>query len=214
MTQIFNAACMTPQDIAHVARALDGGAVVIFPTDTVYGIGGGACCQGAIEKIYRLKQRPATQPLQILISNFQQAQKIAIFSQGAQRLARKFWPGALTLIVPPSKEGIALARGAKGLGLRVPACATLLKILQNMKGPLYSTSANLHGQPVLTKEEGLENLWGKEIDIIIKGGTLSPVASSVVDMTDGSSPRLLREGSISRGQLSEVLLCALPEDKA
>ena len=213
MTQIFNAACMTTQDIAHVAHALDEGAVVIFPTDTVYGIGCSSSCQQAVKKIYRLKERPAGQPLQILISGFEEAQKIAVFSKGAAALAQKFWPGALTLVVPPSQKGLALARGAKGLGLRVPACATLLKILQNMKSPLCSTSANLHGQPVLTKEEGLETLWGTEIDIIIKGGTLSPVASSVVDMTQDNTPRLLREGSISRKELSAVFSCPLPEDK-
>ena len=205
MTRIFNAHALTDAQLKEVAQALDNGAVAIFPTDTVYGIGCGSFCPQAIEKIYRLKERPASQPLQLLLPGLTAAQKVAEFSSGAAQLAHTFWPGALTLIVPPSDEGRPLTRGAKGLGLRVPACAILLKILQNMKNPLCATSANLHGQAVLTAEDGLETLWGKEIDIIIKGGTLSPVASSVVDMTDENAPRLLREGSIPQTKLEHVL---------
>lgn len=203
--RIFDAQQMTAQEIGQIAHALDNGAVAIFPTDTVYGIGCGAFCPQAVEKIYTLKQRPATQPLQILVSGWEQAKQVAEFSASAQRLARTFWPGALTLIVPPNDEGRPLLHGAKGLGLRVPAYTTLLKILQNMKNPLCATSANLHGQPVLTEEESLEDFFGAQVDIIIKGGTLSPVASSVVDLMEENNPRLLREGSILQAELEQVL---------
>lgn len=212
--RIFNASNMTAQEILQIAHALDNGAVAVFPTDTVYGIGCGAFCRPAVEKIYVLKQRPSTQPLQILISGWEQAKCVAQFPAGAERLARAFWPGALTLIVPASEEGNSLLRGAKGLGLRVPACAMLLKILQNMKNPLCATSANLHGQPVLTQEESLEDLFGAQVDMIIKGGTLSPVASSVVDLMDEQAPRLLREESIPRARLEEVLACPFAQEKA
>ena len=211
--RIFNASNMTDAQLKEVARALDNGAVAVFPTDTVYGMGCGAFCQMAVEKIYALKQRPSTQPLQLLVSGWEQAKRVAQFSAGAARLAREFWPGALTLIVPASAEGKMLLRGAKGLGLRVPAYTTLLKILQNMENPLCATSANLHGQAVLTEEESLENLFGAQVDFIIKGGILSPVASVVVDATDENAPRLLREGSIPRARLEEVLSHPFVQEK-
>ena len=214
MAQIFNAQKMTDAQIVQVARALDNGAVAVFPTDTVYGMGCGAFCPQAVKKIYALKQRPAAQPLQLLVPGYEAAQKVAEFSAGAKRLARTFWPGALTLIVPATPTGKPLLRGAKGLGLRVPAYTTLLKILQNMENPLCATSANLHGQPVLTAEESLEELFGAQADIIIKGGRLSPVASVVVDLTDQNAPRLLREGSIPRAQLEGVLARPFAEEKA
>lgn len=203
--RIFDAQTMTDAQVKEVAHALDNGAVAVFPTDTVYGIGCSALCPQAVEKIYTLKERPSTQPLQILVGSVQTAAKVAEFSQEAQQLAREFWPGALTIILPPTAQGRPLTRGAKGIGLRVPDYTILLKILQNMEGPLCSTSANLHGSPVLTEEKSLQKLFGARVDIIIKGGTLSPVASSVVDLTDEKKPRLLREGSVTQAQLARTI---------
>ena len=203
--RIFNAQTMSNAQVKEVAHALDSGAVAVFPTDTVYGIGCSALCPQAVEKIYTLKERPSAQPLQILVAGAQAAQKVAKFSDGAMRLVHKFWPGALTLILPPTAKGKPLTRGAKGIGLRVPDYTILLKILQNMEGPLCSTSANLHGSPVLTEEKSLQKLFGAHADSIIKGGTLSPVASSVVDLTDEKNPRLLREGCVTQAQLAQTL---------
>lgn len=211
--RIFSARTITDVQLKEVAHALDKGAVAVFPTDTVYGIGCSAFCPLAIEKIYALKQRPSAQPLQVLVPNIETARQVAEFSDEAERLARDFWPGALTLIVKPTKQGQSLARGSKGIGLRVPAYTMLLKILQNMKGPLCSTSANLHGQPVLVEEEKLTEIFATQVDFIIKGGTLSPVASSVVDVTDKWMPRLLREGSLSQMMLERTLRQTLVREK-
>lgn len=200
--QIFNASTLTAQDIKIISQKMQNGAVVVFPTDTVYGIGTGALCEQAIERIYQIKQRPATQPLQILAGSLQQAQVLAIFSKSAENLARTFWGGALTLILPPSPQGKPLARGARGIGLRVPDYPLLDALLTS---PIASTSANLHEQPVLTDEVELENTFAQKVDIIIKAGKLSPLASSVVDLTDNQKPVLLREGVISRAQLETVL---------
>ncbi len=196
---------MNAQDIYGVAGALANGAVAVFPTDTVYGIGTGAFCQEGIAEIYRLKQRPQTQPLQILTDTLERALEVGIFSAAAQRLARAFWPGALTLIVPPTEKGRALTCGAAGVGIRIPAHPLLLNILHVLTMPLASTSANVHGQPVLTEEKTLAGIFGKKTAIIIGDGTLSPVASSVVDLTQDNAPRLLREGSIRREALERIL---------
>ncbi|MCQ2411123.1 MAG: L-threonylcarbamoyladenylate synthase [Elusimicrobiaceae bacterium] len=152
-TCIIKAAQVTAAEISHLAGELEQGAVAVLPTDTVYGLGTGAFCEKSIERIYQLKNRPGGMPLQLLAATVQQARQVAQFSAGAEKLATRFWPGGLTVILPPASSGKKLARGFAGLGLRVPACAVLGDILGRMAGPLACTSANLHGQPVVTDEE-------------------------------------------------------------
>ena len=202
-TRIFNSADITSQEIVQLARALEQGAVALLPTDTVYGLATGAYCEASIQRIYQLKNRPATSPLQLLAGSLAQAKEVAQFPVGAEKLARRFWPGALTMILPPVSQGQALTRGFEGLGLRVPGNLFLQKLLQQMTSVLSCTSANEHGQAVITQEEILLHTFNGKVDYIVLAGTLSPVASSVIDLTH--SPRLLREAAISRVELEEVL---------
>lgn len=203
MTTIFNAATLTPAQTADLARALDRGALAVFATDTVYGIGTGAFCETSVQKIYTIKKRPATQPLQILVGSVTQAQRIAQFSPQATQVAKTYWPGGLTLILPPTDSGKAFLRGGSGLGIRVPAYEPLRQILAQMQRPLCSTSANLHGQPVLTREQEVLDTFNGQVDYIIVGGTLSPTASSVLDVTVQPA-RLLREGCILKKDLARI----------
>ena len=200
MTQILK----NKVDANALAHALDEGAVAVFATDTVYGIGTGAFCERAIQRICALKNRPLTQPLQILVPQVARAEQIAQFTPGALRVAQTYWPGGLTLILPPTEKGRALLRGAAGLGIRVPAYEPLCKVLACMQHPLCSTSANLHGQPVLTDEASVLETFEGRVDYIWLGGTLSPTASSVLDVT-ATPARILREGSILKNDLQRVL---------
>lgn len=202
-THIFDVAKLTAQQISQLAHALERGAVAVLPTDTVYGIGTGAYCEESIQRIYQLKNRPASSPLQLLAGSTVQAQVVAEFSPQAQKLADRFWPGALTLVLPPLDKGRPLTRGFAGLGLRVPGDPFLQKLLNEMSGPLACTSANVHGQNVITTQEILLNTFSGKVDYIIHAGTLSPLASSVVDLT--AAARLLREGAISRAALEQTL---------
>ena len=202
-TQIFNAADVSSAQLQTVALAMAQGAVAVVPTDTVYGLATGALCESGIEKIYQLKNRPARQPLQLLMHRVEQARTVAVFSALAEKLAGAYWPGALTLILPPTSKGKALLRGAVGLGIRVPAMPFLQQFLACLNGPLACTSANEHGQPVFTQEEDLVKCFDGKVDFIFKGGTLSPTASSVVDLTQ--TPRLLREGALSKTTLEKTL---------
>ncbi len=203
LTRIFNAADVTPQEVVQLSNALEQGAVAVLPTDTVYGLATGAYCEASIRRIYQLKNRPATSPLQLLAGSLAKAKEVAQFSTEAEKLARRFWPGALTLIVPPTARGQALTRGFAGLGMRVPGSLFLQKLLAQMSGVLSCTSANEHGQTVITQEEILLHTFNGKVDYIVLAGTLSPVASSVVDLT--AAPRLLREEAISRTELEKVL---------
>ncbi len=202
-TRIFKVSEMTETDILSAARALDEGAVSVVPTDTVYGIGTGAFCEESVLRIYQIKARPATSPLQILTGSVAQAKAVAQFSGGAERLAQTYWPGAITIVLPPTAEGKSLTRGFKGLGLRVPGNPFLVGLLSQMSHPMACTSANLHGQPVLTDEETILKTFDGKVDYIFLGGQLSPTASSVVDLTE--EPRLLREGGVPRADLEKTL---------
>ncbi len=201
-TRIFKAAEITPQQLALLAREIENGAVVVLPTDTVYGIGTGAYCEESIQCIYQIKNRPATVPLQLLAASMEQVHQAAHVSGAAEKLARTFWPGGLTLILPPKPAAQPLTRGFTGLGFRVPGNLFLVKLLGRMKMPLACTSANLHGQDVITDEKILLDTFDGKVDYIIGVGTLSPVASSVVDMT--ATPRLVREGTVTRTQLEQA----------
>ncbi|MGN0017352.1 MAG: L-threonylcarbamoyladenylate synthase [Candidatus Avelusimicrobium sp.] len=201
-TRIFNVSDVTPEAISLAAREIEDGAVAVVPTDTVYGIGTGAFCEASIERIYKIKERPATSPLQLLTGSLEQARKTATFTPAAERLAQAFWPGGLTMILPPSEKGRALTRGFAGLGLRIPGNVFLVSLLSAMEAPLACTSANLHGQPVLTAEADVLKTFDGKVDFIFLGGSLSPTASSVADLT--AEPILLREGSVPRAELERV----------
>ena len=202
-TRIFRRAALTEADTAYLAQQLAQGAVGVFPTDTVYGIGTGARCEEAVAEIYRLKARPERQPLQLLFASTERAREAAYFSPQAQRLAQAYWPGALTLILPPLAHATALARGFAGLGIRVPKDDFLSRLLAVTDGPLACTSANVHGQPVWTEEAPVLRAFEGKADFIVLGGTLSPTASSVVDLM--RRPRLLREGQLTRAELEKTL---------
>ncbi len=203
-TQLFNASNLTQAQLTALAGQISRGAVCVLPTDTVYGLGTGAYCEDAIKQLYELKNRPKTIPFQLLTASLERARQIAIFSPQAQRLAHAFWPGALTLIVPATPAGKPLLRGFAGLGIRVPGNNFLVQLLDRLSMPLACTSANLHGQAVLTQETQLAHTFNGKVDFIIGAGTLQPTPSSVVDMT-GSTPVLVREGGIAKAQLEAVL---------
>ena len=203
-TQIFNAAEITSRQICQLAADLAADAVAVFATDTVYGMGTGAFCEPSVQKIYTIKKRPSTQPLQLLVADVAAAQRISLMSDGVVRLAQTYWPGGLTLILPSNAAGQPLLRGAQGLGLRVPAHPVLRQILAAMSMPLASTSANLHGQPVLTQEAAVLQTFDGQVDYMVLDGTLSPTASAVLDVT-ANPARLLRAGEISKIDLQRVL---------
>ena len=203
MSRIFRIDGLSETQLSQVSAQIDEGAVAAFATDTVYGIGAQAFAEESIARIYQIKGRPAQVPLQILIGSVAQAKEIVEWGENADKLARAFWPGGLTLVLPANEKGSPLLRSFTGLGLRLPAHPSLVRLLLRMKNPLASTSANLHGSPVITREEDLLQFLETKADIILLGGTLSSVASSVVDLT--ACPRILREGAVSRLALEKTL---------
>jgi len=183
-------------------RAVDmvrEGAVIVFPTDTVYGVGCRIDHAAAVRRIFELKERSPQHPLPVLLADPAQLDEYGRdLTPAARRLARDFWPGALTIVVRRSDATPAVvAGGGETIGLRVPALPLVRSLVRQLGVPLVGTSANRHGAPVpLTAQQVAFDL-GDTVDLILDGGR-SPVGreSTVVDATT-EPVRVLRQGAVS-----------------
>ncbi len=182
------------EEMRSAALAVRDGAVAALPTDTVYGLVTGAFSPDSVKRIYALKRRPADKPLPLFAPSLAQARELAQWSSRSLSLARAFWPGALTIILPPSEKGRPLTLGAPGIGLRVPAHEFLLGFLRH-SGVLCQTSANLSGQGSVIREDAVLRDFSGTADYIFTGGTVGGKESSVVDMLE-DEPKMLRNGAV------------------
>ena len=214
MTQTTNATLATrrlPADaagIAEAARMLGEGALVAFPTETVYGLGADAADQVAVAKLFAAKARPRFNPLIAHVLDVASARSLGTFDSNAERLASKFWPGALTLVVRASADCPVcdLARaGLDTVALRVPAHPVARALLAALGKPVAAPSANRSGHiSPTTAEHVIADLSGA-IDAVLDGGpTLLGIESTIIDCTS-ATPRLLRVGGIPRAEIERVL---------
>ena len=184
---------------------LKGGGLVAFPTDTVYGVGALAFDGAAVESIYIAKDRPAEKAIPVLIGNADDLAKVSLdIPEIAMKLAARFWPGPLTLVVPKHPDLPEAVSAAPTVGVRVPDHPVAQALLR-AAGPMAVTSANLSGQlsPV-TAQEVFAQLSGR-IALILDGGkTPGGVPSTVVDCT-GVEPQILRAGPFFLDELLSVL---------
>jgi len=195
-------------EIEKAAAILRRGGLVAFPTETVYGLGADATSDNAVAGIYAAKQRPSFNPLIAHVASLEEARQHGLFSETALLLARQFWPGPLTLVVPAAPQGkiCSLARaGLDSVALRVPAHPLARALIEATGLPLAAPSANRSGRvsPV-TAEQVREDL-GDRVDFILDGGPC-PIGleSTIIDCL-GDVPRLLRPGGISRQTIEDCL---------
>lgn len=168
------------------AKTLKNGGVIIFPTETVYGVGGLAGSKDAMKRMYEIKQRPAGKPFQILISDLSQLNELTDeVSVKAKELITKHWPGPLTLIFKQKN-------GNSTVGVRLPD-HELLRQLIRLTGPLASSSANLSGEPDPTSADEIKI----EADLLLDGGKCPLGQPSTIIDVSVDPPQLLRPGQIS-----------------
>ena len=195
----------SPEAISHGAVIIKRGGVIAFPTDTVYGLGASAFNETAVERIYEIKERSKDKAIPILIGDPEELSLISsVPRQLVIQIIGKFWPGALTLILPIAQNLPNNLSTTETVGVRIPD-HELTRELLRATGPLATTSANLSGEEnALTAEDVYHSLGGK-IDLILDGGR-SPVgeASTVLDLT-GSDPIILREGPIGMEEIRPYL---------
>ncbi len=193
------------QEIEKGVKILQKGGVIAFPTDTVYGLGADTFNSAAVERIYEIKKRPVHRQLPLLIADVEQLTSLAKpVPEIAWFLARRFWPGGLTLVLSKADSLPVYLASGHTIAVRVPNHPVCLALIQYLGNPLIGTSANISGQPTtLTAEEVGQQLGGK-IDFIIHGGRCpGGKESTVVDVTH-ESPVILRHGLIPSHEIDEA----------
>ena len=201
---------ISPSDAEQIRRAaalIREGKLVAFPTETVYGLGANALDAAAVEKIFRVKGRPSTSPLIVHVASRDAAFSLTIeWPEAAETLARKFWPGPLTLVLP-KRDCIPsiVTAGLATVGLRVPANPVAMALLAEANLPIAAPSANRFSELSPTTAEHVRQSLGDEVDLILDGGPAEVGIESTVLSVAGPMPVLLRPGMISRAQLEEII---------
>lgn len=196
-----------PDAIPLAQRVLREGGLVVFPTDTVYGVGAAVDCPQAVARLYTVKGRPLDRPIPVLVSSIDQVERLAAgVDERVKRLLATFWPGALTVVVPAQEwlpEEIVRQTGT--VGLRMPDHPVALAIIEAAGGALATTSANRSGEREACTAEEARDALGDRVELILDGGR-SPGGrpSTVVAVKDGEL-RVLRAGPVDPELIRRVL---------
>jgi L-threonylcarbamoyladenylate synthase len=196
-----------PSLVRYAADQIRAGQVLGMPTDTFYGLAADPFNLRAVERVYEIKSRSRHKPLSLLIEDVEQAEDLAnSLPDEFRALAKKFWPGPLTIIVKAaSRLPLKVTANTGNVALRVPNAKIPLEVVKAAGIPITATSANLSGESECTTAEAVRDQLGIRIPIIVDGGT-SPreIASTIVDLTDEEARwKILREGAISSQDISE-----------
>ena len=204
--QIFDAAQLSAGDFDQILSFLRAGGVIGFPTDTAYGLGADPFNEGAVRRIFEIKGRPESRPILVLVDSMSMLRQTAVDSDIANVLARRFWPGPLTMILPALRTVPRLVTAGTGtIGVRWPLAPFAMRLVHAFGGPITATSANMSGQRASTTAAEVREQLGMDLEMLIDGGTLpAPEGSTVLDLTM-DQPRLVREGPLSRDVLREAL---------
>jgi tRNA threonylcarbamoyl adenosine modification protein (Sua5/YciO/YrdC/YwlC family) len=184
-----------PRHIQRIAEQLRSGAVICYPTDTVYGIGCDIFNQKAIKKIYQIKQRPKHKPFSFMCSGLKNVNNYGHVSNMAYRVMKKALPGPFTFVLPSTKlVPKIMVTKQKTVGIRVPDNNICLSLIEALGNPILTTSATLDEEgPPLTEAYEFDERLGNMVDLVIDGGNLYPDPSTVVSFT-GNEPEVLRQG--------------------
>ena len=227
-----------PGEIDRAAQLLRAGRLVVFPTETVYGLGANALDAEAVARIYAVKRRPAASPLIVHVASIAMAKAlVAAWPEAADRLAQRFWPGPLTLVLTKSHVGAdpfvrpaerskaalssssmtipaTVTAGLPTVALRMPAHPMALALIRAAGVPVAAPSANRFTELSPTTAEHVRSSLGSDVDFILDGGPCQIGIESTVVSLAGPQPVLLRPGGISRTELEQIIgpVAAMPED--
>jgi L-threonylcarbamoyladenylate synthase len=193
-------------DAEKCASIVKHGGVVVFPTDTIYGIGCDPYNDAAVKRIFRIKGRDEKKPLPVLAYSARDAEKLIALGRTGMALAKKYWPGALTIVAPITDNRISpiVTAGSMNLAARVPANRCVLLLLKHCKY-LVGTSANLSGQKSLRSVKEVLDSGLAGFDALLDGGAVEKgVESTIVDVA-GATPKVVREGAIKAEEIYRSL---------
>ena len=181
-------------DLERAIRILKNGGIVILPADTVFIPACRIDKPGAIKRLYKIKKRPQNQPTLVLVNSISMAKKYVKITKVAKQLINKFWPAALTVILPAKNNVPKEIQGKGGsLGVRYPNYSFILKIIKLVGVPILAPSANFKGKPTPKKFEDLDKNFIKLVDYVLKGKCKIGMESTIIDVTV-DPPKVLRQG--------------------
>ena len=193
--------------IEEIAAVLRSDGIIVYPTESFYGLGAHGLSAQAVQKVYRLKKRAHRKPISVLISDLSMLRRIAAdVPIPYQPLVSKFWPGPLTLVLKASPIVPKKLLGAEGtIGVRLPGHEWVRSLVRQANLPITATSANISGEAAFSDPKKARGLFFGLVDLIVDGGiTRGLLPSTVVDVS-GKKPRLIREGAIPSSRLFEYL---------
>jgi L-threonylcarbamoyladenylate synthase len=197
----------TPRNLAMLAGRLRRGGLVAVPTETVYGLAGDATSRSACLRIFAAKGRPASDPLIVHIAALRDLARVAVPNAAASRLARMFWPGPLTIVLP--KTGLVPDEATANLpsvAVRMPAHPLFRRLIRLSGVPLAAPSANAFGYVSPTTAAHVQRGLGRGVRHILDGGPSSiGLESTIVDLRDPGRPAILRPGAITRREIARAL---------
>ena len=186
--------------------ALRDGALIVYPTETFYGIGADPFSRSALKRLFDLKARDAERPVGLIAADTTMAFSVASsVPTDARRLADAFWPGPLTLVVPARAEIAPELVGPDGVGVRVSPHPVARALAAGLGHPITATSANLSGQPPATTLAEARRAFGAKVKVYLEGGKMMASAPSTVVAFEGGEWKMLRVGAISADQIAAVL---------
>lgn len=190
--------------IAKAVQVLQNGGLIIYPTDTVYGIGCNLYDKTALEKLYALKKKNKFDPISLIVKDIQQASSYVRISNFAYKIMRRCLPGPFTFILPSGREipKIMLSR-RKEVGIRVPDNAVCLALLDAHFYPLVNTSVNLQPDELLNNPDDIERFYKHAVDIMLDVGWIPDAQESTVVSLIGDELKVLREG---KGRLDQLFI--------
>ena len=196
------------QALATAAEVLEGGGVVVVPTDTVYGLVGDARSERVVKEMFAIKNRPAEKAFPIFVKDIPAARMIAYISDKKAQFLEKVWPGQVTVVFDHKKKlPDVLTGGMQSLGMRIPDHAFLCDLMQHIDFPLAQTSANISSQSPAKNRTELECYFlnaSSRPDLIIDGGEVAGQSSVVIDFTEDEL-LVLRTGMITKEKLDQIL---------
>jgi L-threonylcarbamoyladenylate synthase len=190
------------------AQIIKNGGIVVFPTETVYGIGANALNAEAVKKIYEIKKRPLSKPITLLVNSIDMIERVAKdITPFEYAIIKKFFPGPLTIIL--QKKDVVpdiVTSGGSTVGIRMPANEIALELINRAGVPLATPSANISDKPSKTNIKDVMSDFPEGVDCFIDGGKSKiGVASTIVQVIDGV-PHILRQGTITEEQINKLII--------
>ena len=199
------------EQIDSGVKSLKSDGVVAYPTDTVYGLGANAFSSQGIDRIFQIKGRPRNMAMPLLIANKEELSRVAInIPKIVNTIVEHFWPGALTIILEKSPDISDMVSRESTIAVRLPNHPVPIALINGLGSPITGTSANFSSEPPATTSDDVRKTLGHKLDCIIDEGPRPyGVESTILDLTT-PSPRIVREGAITRQAIEKVCKSALP----